>query len=576
MQSIFLKLRSWWETADRTQKSVTIFGSLFLVMLIMGTLYFAGRPKMDVLFRNLSPQDQGMVASELTKMGVQFEQDRSGAVLVPADRIAEIQGKLAVAQKLPATGQAGYADLDKLGIMNTPTAEREKIRSILEGEIAKSISEIAGVSGARVHLVDPKQSPFVTETEQSSASVIIQESTEGAVGPAQARAIQRLVQYAVQGLAAKNITVVSDSGRTLIDGEQMATGTGLANDRMAAEIQEAKRREALLQARMDAVFGKGNTVVSVPVLELNYDQKEQSSVERVPTKASSIEKVTESMGANSATAGGMAGTPSNTPGGAGTNGNTSDNKSYTNTQEAKTMEVSETHTNTVFAPGSLKKMAINVLVNNTVVKDETAVKNVIKGELGPLAADTANYTTQVTSVAFDTKANDEMKVAETAAKSSAMKQQVLSILPIAALIFVAFMVVKAIGKASKSGNMLVAVGPGGAMMPMDAGQVWIEQDGAQIAVAANSKLALEAAKSGKVVGAVQREVRHGEGQLVGNDEHLEDKQAQLKEFVNQSDRIRIAKIPDHINVPLEQIKNLAEERPENVAMLLKTWLLSER
>jgi len=579
MQSILLKLRSWWETADRTQKTVTIFGSIFLVLLIVGTVYFAGKPKMDVLFRNLSAQDQGTIANELTKMGVPFEQDRSGTIMVPVNKIAEVQGKLAVAQKLPSSGSAGYADLDKLGIMNTPTAEREKIRAILEGELARSIGEITGVASARVHITNPRSSAFVREDEASTTSVFVKETSEGAVGAAQARAIQRLVQFAVPGLTARNINVVSSDGRVLIDGKQSETGSGAASERMNAEINESKRREAMLQSRMDAVFGKGNTVVSVPVLELNYDQKQQQSTERMPTKASEIETMSETMGAASLTAaGGSAGTPANTPENGTVNNNSSDNKNYTGLQENKKFEVSETSTTTTYATGNLKRMAINVLVNSAVVKNEAAVKNMVKGELGPLVADTANFGYNVTSVEFDTKSTEEMKKDEAAAKGAATKQQVLSILPIAALLIVGFMVVKAIAKASKASNVLVAVSPDGQMVPLSSSdmRVLIDQNGQQIEVAANSAQALEAARSGKIMGtSTGTVIKGGEGAII-EDGSLEDKQNALTEFVGASETIRIAKIPDHINIPLEQIKNLAIERPDTVAMLLKTWFLAEK
>lgn len=45
MGGLLLRLRTWWETADRTQKVVTLFGSAFLVMLLAGSFYFATRPK---------------------------------------------------------------------------------------------------------------------------------------------------------------------------------------------------------------------------------------------------------------------------------------------------------------------------------------------------------------------------------------------------------------------------------------------------------------------------------------------------------------------------------------------------
>ena len=132
MTAILLRLRTWWETADRTQKVVTIFGSLFLVIILAGTIIFAGKPKMEVLFRDLSPADQGMVVDELTKLAIAIEYDRTGSILVPGNKVAEARARLATAKKLPTTGHMGYGDLGGIGIMNTPGVERDRRKAIIE------------------------------------------------------------------------------------------------------------------------------------------------------------------------------------------------------------------------------------------------------------------------------------------------------------------------------------------------------------------------------------------------------------------------------------------------------------
>lgn len=578
MQSLFFKLRTWWETADRTQKTVSIFGSAFLVILLIGTYYFASKPKMDVLFRNLTPQDQGMVAAEITKLNIPFEQDRSGTILVPTDKIAEIQGKLAVSQKLPSSGHSGYTDLDKLNPMVTPSVEREKLKGALEGELARSVESITGVKSARVHLSLGDQSPFATEKAQASASAIISEVSEGTVGREQARAIQRLIQFAVPDLPARNITIVNSTGRTLIDGSADGGSDG-ATERLAAENSEAKRRESMLQARLDMVFGKGNTVVSIPVLELNLDTRDAHTEETVPTKPISSEKVTETMNQGSNSSGGPAGTASNTATGGAPASASTENKGYTSTQEAKEMATSTTKTNTNYAPGNLKKMALNVLVNSTIIKDEGTVKQALKGELGPLATDTTNFTFTVTSLPFDTKATDDMKKSEAASAGAASKQQMMSFLPIIALIVVGVMVMKSLAKAAKNGNTLVAALPGGQMLTLGGGsqeQVYINMDGNKVAVAAGSKQALDAAAKGQVVGLVEQRIRGGEGSIINDpNASTEDKARAIAEFVESDSPLLIAKIPDHVNVPLEQVKRLSKDRPDMVAMLLKTWILSD-
>lgn len=543
MGSLILKLRTWWETADRTQRVVTAFGSVFLVVLLLGTVYFASKPKMEVLLRDLSPSDQGMVVNELTKLGIPMEYDRSGSILVPANRVAEAQAQLAVKQKLPASGHPGYSDLGQMGAMNTPSVERERIKSTVEGELARSIESISGVSAARVHLTFGEQGPFAREERQPTASVIVSEAAGAPIGPEQARAIQRLVQYAVNGLTPANITVINSQGQTLVDGSTSSSSEGQATARLAAEIAEARRREAALQRKLDIAFGPGNTVASVPVLEMNFDEQSETNIERTPSKAVVVESNEENMEDRTGGVAGPSGIGANVVGAAPTaGGSTSPN--YVGKQQALTYETSEKSTKTQKAAGNVVRMAINVIVNSAKIKDVEPVRQAVEGELGPFAKNRANFTYNVTPVEFDLTAQKESEKAAAAAASAARIQQALSVLPILALMVVGFMVVKAISKSSKGSNVLVAALPGGQVVPMGTA----------------SQEVLPARTDGSPMQPTQRTAAA----------------AKALQAAVQQEEVAIGAIPDRVNVPLEQIKRMSMEKPEAVAMLLKSWLLDDR
>lgn len=113
MGALLLKLRTWWETADRTQKAVTLFGSAFLLLLLSGTYYFASRPKMETLFGGLSAAEAGSISNEIQKMGIPVESDMQGNIRVPSDKLSEVRNALAVAGKSPTTGHVGNEELAK-------------------------------------------------------------------------------------------------------------------------------------------------------------------------------------------------------------------------------------------------------------------------------------------------------------------------------------------------------------------------------------------------------------------------------------------------------------------------------
>ncbi len=580
MSSLLLKLRAWWETADRTQKVVTIFGGVFLGLLLLGTIYFAGRPKMEPLYMGLSSTDQGMVLNELNKLGVAVELDRQGNILVPANRVADINAQLAVNHKLPTSGRPGYNSLGELGIMNSPKVEQERMKVAIEEELAKSVEQIQGVQAARVHLTLAEESPFERQGKPASASVVITEAPGSPVGPAEAKSIARMVQYAVSGLEEKNITIINSMGQLLVDGASEGSTSGIAERKVTAEINESKRREAELQRKLDIAFGTGNVVVSIPVLEMNFDQK--SVQERTPTTSESpisVESNQETMGAgaaggsNSGAAGtsGNIGAPGSQNGGSGTGSESSRN--YNGTSKATNYATGERQTTTTPATGNITAMSINVLVNSTAIKDPAPVEKYVQQYLGPKLADTEHFSSSVTSVAFDETAKKTAAKADQDAAGAARMQQIFSLLPIVALIVVGFMVIKAIGKTAKAGNVTVAALPGGGVMPMGGRAMpqvqGLPPGGIQHQDWDYREIPVEELPPGLDPNQIY---------VMGPDgEPIPASQKPGLAFIETGPNVgAIATISEKVNIPLEQIKKMAVDKPQAVAMLIKSWLLDDR
>ena len=546
MGSLMLRLRTWWETADRTQKVVTLFGGAFLIVLLVGTFYFASKPKMQPAFVGLSMTELGTVTEEIRKMGVPMEFDEQGNVLVPADKVAFVKAQLAVSGKLPAGNAKGAADLDKITMVTTPAVERERLKAILEGQVAESIQFIDGVASARVHITLGDDSPFVDDRKPATASVTIAERTEGSLGAEQARAIARLVAFAAPGLDTRHVTIVNQAGRLLFDGNDQAGATGIADRKLQAEIAESKRRERELQGMLDAAFGPGATIAKV-TLELDFDERETTSVERRPSEnPTTVVVAQEDMnGAESPSAGGLAGAASNLPAApVAAAGASAPASSYKGTKEQKVYTEDEIRTRTVPAAGSIKSMAVTVLADSKKFQDDAELQRIVEGFIGPKAADTENFKSTVSLVEFDTSVKE---AAEKAKASSAMAQriqQALSFLPILAMLVVAFMVVKAIGKAAKEqGNVLVAATPDGTLAPIAA----LEEGG--------------------------HEGTHDPQAALGESARQESDGTVARQSLPQPE---IEAIPEHLNVPMEQVRKMAEERPHAVAMLVKSWLLEDR
>ena len=559
MGGILFKIRSWWDSADRSQKTITVVGGAFLLALLIGTFMFASKPKMSMLYGGLDPSEQGAVTAELDKDGIQYDFNSRGDVMVPTDQVAAARMKLAAAGKLPSSTNFGDQDFSKIGLGTTPSVEREQLKAMLEQRLADSIDTLDGVSAATVHLNLGEQSPFVQDKQDASASVTVTAKPGVTLSSDQGRTIALLIANSVPGLTMQNVAVVDSQMQLLFDGKNAQGADGQAETKLATEEQEAKRRERELQAKLDAAFGPGSTICSVN-LELDFDHLTTDQVDNTPSdqpisKTSTQEKLD---GSSSGAVGGIAGTAANVGAGApATPAGSPGSNDYSNKQDDSQYLVNTKTTHMEQAPGTLKSMAISVIADSTKVPDTTAIQGIIQGYLGD-KYNTPGFTGKVTSVKFDTASQKAATQAASTLASQQRMQQILSILPVAALLVVAALVVKQIGKFGRGQTIVVAT-PEGHMVPLPASGLPVPQrllagadQGPMDAHALTQALEQISVKPGMGAGS-------GGGGFSANGEPAD-----------------IGSIESKVNVPLEQIKKMSEERPEVVAVLIKSWLLEDR
>src|SRR5258708_1997759 len=120
MQGLVLKIRAWWNIADKTAKTVTIVGVLFLVTALLVTFTMASQPDYVVLYADLTTADAGKVINKLKDLKVPFRIAGDGATIeVPKAQKDEVRMKHA-SEGLPSQASGlGKAWLDKSSIGHT-------------------------------------------------------------------------------------------------------------------------------------------------------------------------------------------------------------------------------------------------------------------------------------------------------------------------------------------------------------------------------------------------------------------------------------------------------------------------
>ncbi len=246
------------------------------VVAVMGAVWMWGQqPDYRVLFSNFSDRDGGAIVAELEKMGVPYKYaEGGGAVLVPADRVHDARLKLA-SQGLPKGGNVGFELMENQRLGSSQFVEQINFQRAMEGELARSIESVSAVQAARVHLALPKDSIFVSEQKQPTASVLLNLHPGRTLDPQQVSAIVHLVASSVPELSTKNVTLVDQNGNLLSESGKAPSINGMdpSQIKYVQELQQsvAKRIESIITP----IVGPGN-VRAEATADVDFSRTEQA------------------------------------------------------------------------------------------------------------------------------------------------------------------------------------------------------------------------------------------------------------------------------------------------------------
>ena len=559
------RLKDWWTESSPTQRYTTLGGALLFVLLLGGIFSFSSRPKYDLLYSGLTESDKAGIVEALQGMGVPSRYDSPGMIEVPSDKVAEMRNKLTLAGKVPKSAHMGYENLADMSLSDTPAKERERLKAIAEGELAKSIETNPGVRSARVHITLGDPSPFGDQQRPPSASVNLITSGNGSITRDQAKGIAMLVSHSLDGMDMKNVVVLDEKSIPLFSGSDSSSTDALASSKIELEQSVARREELRLQNNLDAIFGPGKTRVSVRAT-VNLDVKDVKELKNEVKGGVPLRSSTEKMGSKKP-AGGASGTTANGSTGAPASADKESAGDYESKVEQLQPNTTTTETHTNKAVGSIQSMVINVAANTSGFpegQEEKAtefvdqVKKFIDSE--KRNKETV-LETNVTPVKFDESVRATVKDSMEEAKSSAKMQQMMALVPIGALLVIGFMVVKQLGK----------------MKPLGQTTSIVLADGQTVSVPlVNGQIPANYAMVGGQQPGLVPAAQHVQDLQHNLAKYSEEELAQLADggiiYRDNGEVVEVEKIAEKKSIHLAAIKQMAKDRPEPTAMLIKTWL----
>lgn len=244
-----------------------------VAVLMLGFFAFlilrASSPQMAPLYTGLSLEDSAAIVSELQTQNVPYELRGEGdTILVARDQITAMRMSLAESG-LPQRGQVGYEIFDEQNTLGA-TSFVQNINNVraLEGELARTISSLARIKSARVHLVLPERELFRRERRDPTASIVLQ--VRGELTAGEIRAIQHLVASAIEGLTPARVSIVDTTGRLLASGAGSDADAAVASEVEERTLGVENRLRTRVEELLANVVGAGRARVQVSAeLDLN-------------------------------------------------------------------------------------------------------------------------------------------------------------------------------------------------------------------------------------------------------------------------------------------------------------------
>ncbi|WP_299640567.1 flagellar basal-body MS-ring/collar protein FliF [Devosia sp.] len=346
-----------------------------IAVLMLGFFAFlimrASTPPLAPLYSGLSFEDSAAIVSELQTQNVNYEIRGEGdTILVPRDQITQI--RMALAQDgLPTRGQVGYEIFDQQSTLGA-TSFVQNINNVraLEGELARTISSLARIKSARVHLVLPERALFSREQKDPTASIVL--SVRGELSAGEIRAIQHLAASAIEGLTPMRVSVVDDTGRLLASGAGNGPEDIIAGETEERTLNVENRLRARVEELLANVVGSGRARVQVSA-ELDLNRLSKTSETFDPNSQVIRSTQTRDL-TNSAKNGdsGQVSVANELPGASANAGSgPSTTEQASTTEETTNFEISKVTETALTEAGGIKRLSIAVVVDGTYVADAT-------------------------------------------------------------------------------------------------------------------------------------------------------------------------------------------------------------
>ena len=263
--------------AQKIIVGVTVAGIIaFLVFLVIYTSSGTMKNDYRVLFENLSASDSAKVIEQLEKDNIPYKIPRDNVIEVPKNIVYKERMTIASLGIAQESG-VGFELFNEQEFGATRFDQNVKFLRALEGELARTIDSLAPIERSSINLALPKESLFVSKEIAPSASVVIKLVEDRRLSAKQIRGIKNLVAASVPKLSAENVNLVNNEGETLGDSDDYAQMSELSMMQQKYKHTEEQKKEQKIVSVLSPFIGGKDRVVATVTVEYDFSQESYTS-----------------------------------------------------------------------------------------------------------------------------------------------------------------------------------------------------------------------------------------------------------------------------------------------------------
>jgi flagellar M-ring protein FliF len=363
------QLAGIWKQLGLNQRISIVLATLAVLGGLAGVAFWSSHPEYALLYGKLDEGEAAKVIAALDESKVPYQISRGGgAIMVPSDKVYQLRMQMA-GKGIPRGEGVGFEIFDKANFGISDFVQRANYTRAVQGELARTISQLDEVQSARVMIVMPENRLLTDSQRKPTASVFVRVKGSGQLAASAVNSIRFLVANSVEGLQVNNVSVVDNMGNVLSQNDDNDSVAGLSNNQLTARRNYEQYLSKKAEGMLEKVLGQGQAVVRVSA-EFNWDTTTRTEEKFDPEGQVARNTTINDEDTDTSTVTALAGgTPGSGQGGNGNSDNTNApasepvNKSQTRKKvTTSTFEINKIVNNVTQAPGAIKRLSTAVFV----------------------------------------------------------------------------------------------------------------------------------------------------------------------------------------------------------------------